>query len=236
MFKKVKYLIRDYFGFSRMETNGTLVLALLIIIALVSPYLWEHLYPTGYDNYANDQKRLDSLMHIMEESVQMAVVKVPSNKSSYSGKSNDKPNRKYETKKKSYQIKKFDLNTADTTQFKSIYGIGPVLSARIIKYRNLLGGFVNTDQLKEVYGLKPEVIENLLKKGFITKDFIPEQVNINTEKAFELYRHPYISKKMAYSIIDLNKKQDQLSSDLLQKHFKLADSVVVKLIPYIKFK
>jgi len=34
---------------------------------------------------------------------------------------------------------KFDLNIADTTQLKSIYGIGSKLSARIVKYRNRLG-------------------------------------------------------------------------------------------------
>jgi len=40
-------------------------------------------------------------------------------------------------------------------------GIGVGLGGRIIKYRERLGGFHSIHQLAEIYGLKPETIEEI---------------------------------------------------------------------------
>ena len=48
-----------------------------------------------------------------------------------------------------------DLYTASAEEFKQVNGIGAVLSKRIVAYRKRLGGYANSDQLYEVYGLKP---------------------------------------------------------------------------------
>ena len=34
-----------------------------------------------------------------------------------------------------------DVNRADAQEWQQLYGIGPVLSGRIVKFRDLLGGF-----------------------------------------------------------------------------------------------
>jgi len=97
-------------------------------------------------------------------------------------------------------IVKFDLNTTDTTQLIKIYGIGPKLSKRIITYRDKLGGFVSTEQLKEVYGLDTTVIHELLRKSFIENDFRPRLIDINKVTEKELNDHPYIKYKLAKAI------------------------------------
>ena len=51
------------------------------------------------------------------------------------------------------------INAADTTGFKSLKGIGSYYSSKIVKYRKALGGFTSVEQLKEVYGILPEVID-----------------------------------------------------------------------------
>ncbi|WP_200897433.1 helix-hairpin-helix domain-containing protein [Pontibacter korlensis] len=38
-----------------------------------------------------------------------------------------------------------------------------------MKYRNGLGGFHDIEQLREVYGLQPEVVESLQKYTFVPK-------------------------------------------------------------------
>ena len=48
-----------------------------------------------------------------------------------------------------------DLYMASAEEFKQYNGIGAVLSKRIVAYRKRLGGYANSDQLYEVYGLKP---------------------------------------------------------------------------------
>src|SRR5690606_40943919 len=50
-----------------------------------------------------------------------------------------------------------DINRCTAGELVALPGIGPVLAERIIKYRNLLGGFVDKWQLVEVYGLDSSV-------------------------------------------------------------------------------
>lgn len=64
--------------------------------------------------------------------------------------------------KQKIAVKLRDLNAATTEDLKSIYGIGETLSERIIKFRDRLGGFLVNEQLYDVYGLKPEVVEKAL--------------------------------------------------------------------------
>ena len=52
-----------------------------------------------------------------------------------------------------------DLNLATAEDLKAIRGVGDILSARIIKFRNRLGGFVINEQLYDVYDLDPEVVK-----------------------------------------------------------------------------
>jgi competence protein ComEA len=113
--------------------------------------------------------------------------------------------KKYEEKKgieptRILAKEKFDLNHADSTQFISVYGIGSKLSARIIKYRDRLGGFISADQLTEVYGLDTIVISELKKKTFIEDNFKPRALEINSVTEKELASHPYIRYAIAKAI------------------------------------
>ena len=50
-------------------------------------------------------------------------------------------------------ITKKDINVATAEELRVIKGIGEVLSKRVVKFRNRLGGFISKDQLQDVYGL-----------------------------------------------------------------------------------
>ena len=54
-----------------------------------------------------------------------------------------------------------ELNSADTTALKTVRGIGSVFAQRIVKYRNLIGGFQSKEQLLDVYGITPERYEGI---------------------------------------------------------------------------
>ena len=60
----------------------------------------------------------------------------------------------------------FDLNTADQELLMELRGIGEVLSRRIIKLRERLGGFAHMHELYAVYGLDANLIE-LIKEYFL---------------------------------------------------------------------
>ncbi len=93
-----------------------------------------------------------------------------------------------------------DINQADSVQFRALPGIGGVLSKRIVKYRERLGGFYSVDQLLEVYGIKPDVLDAF--KDRLTVN--PEDVvllDINFADVARLARHPYCPKEMAQRIV-----------------------------------
>lgn len=52
-----------------------------------------------------------------------------------------------------------DINHADSLTLQALPGIGPVLAARIIKYRNRIGCFDSTAQLLEIYGITPHRLD-----------------------------------------------------------------------------
>jgi competence protein ComEA len=128
----------------------------------------------------------------------------------------------------------FDFSKADTTVLKNIRGIGSVMAARIIKYRDNLGGFHSPDQLKEIYGLQPEVIEELLKYANFDGNITP--IHINTAQEEQLKSHPYLNYKLAQVIVNYRKQHGKYKNtdDLLK--IKILDaSKIEKLKPYLVF-
>ncbi|BAV94342.1 DNA uptake protein [Ichthyobacterium seriolicida] len=99
-----------------------------------------------------------------------------------------------------YTEKKKNINLANANDLKEIKGIGNVLSLRIIKFRDKLGGFANRDVLSRVYGLKDSVIE-LIEKKF-TFDFEQiEKININKASLEQLNKLPILRFEQSKAII-----------------------------------
>ena len=129
-------------------------------------------------------------------------------------------------------IIKFDINKADTSQLIQINGIGSVLAKRIIKYRDLLGGFFYLDQIQETYGIKPEVFRELIKNVFIGTGINKIKINQLTNQ-----RHPYLNFNQI-RIINAYKKQhgDFKTLDDL-KEIKILDEITIsKIGPYLDFE
>jgi competence protein ComEA len=150
---------------------------------------------------------------------------------------------KVEFKKKEYgykkpsrekYISKFDLNRADTSQLKKIYGIGERLSLRIIKYRDALGGFIVMDQVLEVYGLDSAVVNRLVTACFVENDFQPVKININTADENTLATHPYLKNAAAKSIVAYRFLHGEFKAlDDLRKIHALEDNTIQKITPYL---
>lgn len=128
-----------------------------------------------------------------------------------------------------------DINKADTTDLKKVRGIGSVLSARIIKFRDKLGGFYNMSQLAEVYGLSAEIVSKLEQGFFIDENFEPIKISISNCTLDDLKSHPYISYKTAELLINYRNNHQIISKEDLKK-VPLSDETLVKLLPYISFQ
>ncbi len=131
---------------------------------------------------------------------------------------------------------KFDLNQADTTRLMQFKGIGSKLSARIINYRNALGGFVQPNQLYEVYYLDSGLVDNILRYGFVDSNFKPAPIPLNTATQKQLAAHPYISYHQARLIIAYRTQHGNYKNtrDLAQV-YALNEQWIKKIAPYLSF-
>ncbi len=131
-------------------------------------------------------------------------------------------------------IEKFDLNTADTTTLSRIRGIGQRLALRIVKYREALGGFVNMDQIKEVYGLDTVVIQRITNSGYLARDILPRQLDINTAGEKDLAAHPYLTGSEARSIVAYRFQHGEFKAlDDLRKIQVLKEETLMRIFPYL---
>lgn len=102
---------------------------------------------------------------------------------------------------KKEKIVMIDINQASQEDLIKIYGIGEALSIRILKLKESLGGFVSMEQMKEVWGLSPEVVENLNShfKISVLPNF--KKIDINNASIKELSKFPYFNYSISKKIV-----------------------------------
>jgi competence protein ComEA len=129
-----------------------------------------------------------------------------------------------------------DINSCDSLTLVALPGIGPVLSSRILKYRNLLGGFARVDQLKEVYGLPEETFE-MIKGKLVADSSGIRRVNVNSAGYRELSRIHYLEKYDISSILKYRELTGRIKSmgDLKENKILTPDKAE-KVEPYMDFR
>lgn len=130
-----------------------------------------------------------------------------------------------------------DINTCDTTALMSLNGIGTILSKRILKYKEVLGGFYRIEQLKEVYGVTSETYD--LIKDYITVSNLEgiKKININQIDANSLGKHPYLSPKDAKLIVNYRDQHGNYTNiEDFTKIGTLSDLAIAKIAPYLIFE
>ena len=108
------------------------------------------------------------------------------------------PNTAFAKKEKIVII---DINKATQEELIKIYGIGEAISLRILKFKESLGGFVSMEQMKDVWGLSPEVIENLNSHFKVLVPPSVKKVDINNASIKELSQFPYFNYQLAKQIV-----------------------------------
>ncbi|MBD0333718.1 MAG: helix-hairpin-helix domain-containing protein, partial [Chitinophagaceae bacterium] len=97
----------------------------------------------------------------------ITITSVQRNENSYTA--HYTPTTNYETKER--RIAVVNINEADTSALIALPGIGSRLAARIVNFRDKLGGFYSVDQIRETYGLPDSTFQKikpyLLVKGAV---------------------------------------------------------------------
>ncbi|MDZ7900608.1 MAG: helix-hairpin-helix domain-containing protein [Arcicella sp.] len=326
MFNKLRYYIKDYFAFNQSETKGFLFLIFLIVVLIVSVFIFDFLpdkqqanktidpkkveemmakisvkeadkkskyydkYESKFEKYDNESKvartiklsPFDPNQASQEQLLELGIapwmakriinyrtkggqfrkkedlqriydfpadlytklepyITLPEKSASEGFAPFPKPEVNSEIKtattapaKESFKPVAFDLNRADTNDLKKLIGIGSKLSARIIKYRDNLGGFYSENQVREVFGLDSAVVNEILKFGII-KNPILKKIKIN-EVTAEEFKHYYIRPYIAKSIIAYRQQHGNFTSKKDFEPIKLLDAKTLdRIFPYFEF-
>lgn len=144
--------------------------------------------------------------------------------------------RVIETPEKRYfRARNIELNTADTASLKSIYGIGVVFAARIVAYREALGGFYRKEQLMEVRGITGEVFRQISPNIWVDTLAI-QKIKITFATRKQLEKHPYITSSMAsrlHKVVEMKGGYTTLRQ-LLDNNILLPQEAQ-KIAPYVSF-
>ena len=102
---------------------------------------------------------------------------------------------------KSEKIAIIDINLASKEDLMKIYGIGDKISDRILEQKQKYGAFVSMEQMDDIWGLSPEVIQKL-KASFLVKSVTDiKKININNASVRELSRFPFFRYQLAKDIV-----------------------------------
>ncbi len=138
-------------------------------------------------------------------------------------------------KKFQQKLSKFDLNQADTARLKKLRGIGEKRAMNIIKYREKLGGFANIEQIDEIWGLDSISINSLKKYAYILPNSW-KKIPINTATIDDLKNHPYISSRLANTIVNYRLQHGKFKNEADFAKIKAIDETTLqKLKPYLLF-
>ena len=192
-------LYREFYLLPRGEQRALILLSLLLIFSLIfriTVQLLPEREPEGMEEFEQEASLLmafyaqaDSLQQLRSDSIRRSGATSSSGATPYTF-----------TAKTGHSAQPIEINGADSAQLLPLPGIGPVFAGRIIKYRNLLGGFVLVEQLGEVYGMPAETIDRIRNRIHLDTSFI-RKIRLNKASFKELLRHPYLEYEDVKSLI-----------------------------------
>lgn len=249
----------DLFSYKKRERRGIFVLFLLVLLFAITTFLvsnWSKSKPVvvnelleqKYEQLLKDtiampqEQKYEKRYKVKKEPVKIAQVqKMPVEKTIKKEPSSVVINKSPLQEKKYIAPPKpvvLDINRATATEFAQLRGIGEVLSNRIVKYREKLGGFISVEQVGTTYGIESSVFLEIKSNLKQSESYEIKTKNFNTESAEQLASHPYISKKLASQIVNFRTKVKPYESFAdIEKlyYFKNQPDLLKKLKPYISY-
>ncbi len=143
---RLKKLIRDFFGFSKTEVNGTLVLIPAIVFLLFTPYLYRQIVDSENHTASEDKRLLDSLVSSINAGLMTPELSTENSIAYFS----------------------FNPNTASADELTAL-GIPKFLATRMINFRSKGGEFLIKRDVMKIYDF-PDSLFNKLSAHILLPD------------------------------------------------------------------
>ena len=123
----------------------------------------------------------------------------------------------YDKFPKKEALKILEINQATKEDLMKVSGIGDALSDRILKQKEVFGGFVSMEQMNDIWGLSPEVLASLNQYFKITTLPKINKININNASIKELgsfyyFKYPISKNIVVYRSMNGNLKIEDLTN------------------------
>lgn len=215
----------------RGEQRALLLLSLLLflsLIARITVQLLPHKTPPGMNEFEMESRALLTTFQRMDS------IKLKNQQKKYIIQTGSVGPVKSPGNKHAAQSP-INLNTADSLELLPLAGIGPVFAGRIIRYRNLLGGFTSINQLHEVYGLKAETIK-MINMHLVIDSMDIQKLDLDSISFSGLLRHPYLNLDHVKALVRYRDFRGKIGSvQELKENEILPDSILERISPYLKF-
>lgn len=229
-----KKLRREFYLLSRGEQRALLIVTFLLLLSLVIRLVVQFLpgrEPPGIEEFERDARAIMAMLAKADSLEQRRADSMDAKRASFTWNSNSPKSERIQDRR----YPKIDLNRADSVQLLPLPGIGPVFAGRIVKYRNLLGGYVNAEQLKEVYGMPPETVEKVRGSIYIDSTAI-RKIRLDSATFGDLLRHPYLEYDQVRVMLEYREFKGSITSlNELQVNHILHDTCLSKLKEYLDF-
>jgi DNA uptake protein ComE-like DNA-binding protein len=129
--------------------------------------------------------------------------------------------------KKVFEV--LEINAADSESLVKLYRIGPSLASKIINYRNKLGGFLNLNQLTEIWGFDEDILYDLQGKIKVDANRA-KRLNLNNVDLETLKQHPYYKFKLSQAIVNYRLQHGNFKSMNDLRNIRIVNDSILKLI------
>ena len=220
---------KRFMTFSRGERIAIITIVSMIVIMLIIKYLIIN-NPPKRTYFVHD---LDSI--IERRNAMLDSIRVADSIEKQAAKQNESPRFARNDKKRQAETAKtkeiattrtdkaclvptsnacvaIDLNTADTTLLKQLPGIGGAYAKWIVNYREKLGGYCETEQLLEIYGMDSTRFKKIEKHIKIDSSFCVNKLKINSDAFKVLLKHPYLEYEDVKKIVNYREQKGLITS------------------------
>lgn len=187
MMKAIRKWIRLFFGFSRAESNGFILLIPLLVLVLFSEPIYRSLTHSQPDDFTTEKETLDSLAEILTERQAQKVM---------------------EPSAREMHLYTFDPNKAEIEELKTL-GFSHQVATRMVHYREKGGTFKVKKDVLKMYGMDSSFYSMLAPYINLPESIVPDTKKKNffavadpkkIKASFELNQADTVQLKSIYGI------------------------------------
>ena len=231
--------IKDYLSFSRKEGTAAIILAVVIGIFIALPYL-----------ITSKKKKPGIDKNMLEEVRRLRADSAARDSNHYPHRETYTPRYVASSNENTlFQPFNFDPNTVDEAGWHKL-GLRDKTIRTILNYRSKGGTFRQAEDMRKIWGLRPEEAERLIpyihiaatdsykKKGYTPYKPInnkPQIVDINTATVEELKNIPGTGNGLLYRLLKYRERLGGfINLEQIKETYGMTDSSFLLLQPYLK--